>query len=177
MSAAGSNPASSAVRRKEPVPPDRDSRRDVFRWSRPRALRVAGLLAAVVGVLWLAAVGFAALTPGRDRVLLVSTAAAAGLGLLAAVGLVIRPPKVLTLTSAGYAVHHVRGAGVSSAPWTAVASVRTQDLPDGPALVLQLARQQRSVVPLALLGRSSQQVHRCVRERLDAAAARPQLSA
>ncbi len=141
-----------------------------YRWSRVFVLRIAGLLAMGLGVIWLVlVVASARLSWGAD-----STAARiCGLltvGAIAVLGvLMLHPPRVLELSSAGYRLRHLRGGGVAAADWSRVESVDTREVPDGRAIVVQLSDSRTSTVPVMLLGARSVEAQREMHERLNAA--------
>ena len=140
----------------------------VFRWPRAQALRVAGLVVSLVGLLWLAAVGVEAVAQAAGGLVLAAGLVAVA-GLMGAVLVVLRPPKVLTLTSDGYVVHHLRGAGVTTADWSQVVEVSTEAVDDGDALVISLPGHRHTVVPMALLGPRAGEARRRIRELLNGA--------
>ncbi len=141
-----------------------------YRWSRAQVLRVVGLLAALLGLLWLL-VGAAGAWGGQGAVTVLSLVAAGltALGLAAGIWLVIRPPRVLELSDTGYRIVHLRGGGVPAAEWSRVESVHMQASTSGPAIVVELAGGGTSLVPLSLLGLRATEAQREMHERLNTA--------
>ncbi|KHL12161.1 hypothetical protein CLV56_1750 [Mumia flava] len=82
---------------------------------------------------------------------------------------VLRPARIITLTTSGYQVHRLRDAGVRSAAWTLVE--RVDDKPNehgGTDLVIGLEQGRTTRVPMALLGPRALELQREIRARLDA---------
>jgi hypothetical protein len=141
-----------------------------YRWSRAAVLRLIGVAAVVLGVLWLALGLLGGWLPGTigstvEGVCAALTAAALAAGCL----LVARPPRVLELSAAGYRIWHLRGAGVHAAGWSQVEAVDTQASRDGRMIVVELSDGRTSTVPVTLLGARALEVQREMHERLNGA--------
>src|SRR4051794_11918248 len=182
MSAAGSNPASSAAdpagatrvsptawsfrsREQETRPMDAQSRAGTtYRLSVAHVIRLVAPLELLVGLAWIvtAILGMPRLW---TLVLVALTVAIAGAGTL----LFVRPPLVLALTDDGYRIGFARSPGRAAASWREVESVGTADVRGVRALVFALADGERSALPLTLLGARSVDAQREVHERLNAA--------
>jgi hypothetical protein len=180
MSAAGSNPASSATRadtvgtsdrlaRARARAPTRGGGQDVsdvnrYRWSRAYGLRFLGGATIILGVLWLvsAVTGFS----WWSLVLL-------GMGVAVLLGCLLRfvsvPPLLLEVSSHGYRLRNVRGGGVPVATWSEVESVSAGRGDEGAVMVVRLSGGRSTVVPLALLGPQAVDAERDMHERLNAA--------
>jgi len=144
--------------------------RIVYRWPRARLIRPLGFVLVVMGVVWVAVLMGLAVTGYADAaapyvVLIVMSLLAA----LAAGILLARPPAVLELGPEGYRLHHLRGGGTQGGRWADVVTVATDEYSTGPVLVLAGQGDQRSLVPLALLGARADEAQAEVRSRLDAA--------
>jgi hypothetical protein len=139
-----------------------------YRWSRAHVVRVLGMLAVVLGVLWLAlglVTAIGDLPPWVGAVAAACTAAA----LIAGTWLMVRPPRLLELSPTGYRIRGVRGAGASAAVWSEVSFVETQASPAGHAIVVDLTNGSTSTLPLTLLGRRAAEAEHEMHERLNAA--------
>ncbi len=142
---------------------------ETYRWTRVQVVRTAGLCAVVLGGLWLV---LAVVHPALDsaaRVVVVVLLLVTIIVALATGALLVKPPKVLTLTSDGYRIHHLRGGGVSSAKWVDVAKVTTRPTSDGQVIVVDLGDVGQSVLPVALLGHRAVEAQRQIHELLNTA--------
>lgn len=141
-----------------------------YRWSRAQVLRPVGLLAVLLGLLWLI-VGVVGEWRGGAAGSLLSMAAAGltALGLMTALWFLVWPPRVLELSETGYRVVNLRGGGVPTAEWSDVESVHTQLMTAGPAIVVELWGGGTSLVPLSLLGLRATEAQREMRDRLNTA--------
>ncbi|WP_370617141.1 hypothetical protein [Mumia sp. Pv 4-285] len=80
------------------------------------------------------------------------------------------PPRLISLTTTGYQVHRVRGAGVRHAMWSQVERVDDKPATDGSAiLVIGLEHGRTTELPIGLFGLEGLDVQRDIRGRLDAA--------
>ncbi|MGH1564516.1 hypothetical protein [Mumia sp. DW29H23] len=79
------------------------------------------------------------------------------------------PPRLISLTTTGYQVHRVRGAGVRHAVWGQVERVDDKPSLDGGAvLVIGLEEGRTTELPMALFGPDGLKLQRDIRGRLDA---------
>ena len=143
-----------------------------YRWSRAQVLRAVGLLAVLLGLMWLvvgAVSAWAGAGAAVGSLLWMVAGGLTALGLAVAIWLVVRPPSVLELSPTGYRVLHLRGGGVPTAEWSDVESVHTQALAAGPAVVVELSGGRTSIVPLSLLGLRATEAQREMHNRLNTA--------
>jgi hypothetical protein len=141
-----------------------------YRWSRVFVLRIAGLLTAGLGVVWVVlVVASLSLSWGADSMGL-KACALLTMAVIIAIGvLLFHPPRVLELSPAGYRLRYLRGGGAPKANWSQVDSVLTREVPDGWAIVVQLSDGRTSTVPVMLLGTRSVEAQREMHERLNTA--------
>ncbi|MBA2443718.1 MAG: hypothetical protein H0V49_00065 [Nocardioidaceae bacterium] len=135
-----------------------------YRLGLAHLLRACAPLCLVLGVTWLVVALLDAAAPVR----VVLTVITVGVLALCALFL-LRPPAVLRLTTEGYAISLVRGAGVKAAPWSEVASVATQPVGGATSLVITLRNGRTSIMPLSLLGAQQATAQGDVRVRLNSA--------
>ena len=135
-----------------------------YRLARAHVIRAAGPLSLVLGALWLLAALLDTSVPTRLTLSVVTVVVGAVCALL-----LLRPPAVLRLTSSGYRIALVRGAGVKAAQWVDVASAATAPVGGAVALVFTLNDGHTSTLPLSLLGAQQGEAHRDVRRRLNSA--------
>ncbi len=143
--------------------------RIVYRWPRARLIRPLGFVLVVMGVVWVAVLTGLAITGHADAAPYAGLIVVSLLVALAAGILLARPPAVLELGPEGYRLHHLRGGGSQGGRWADVVTVATDEYSAGPVLVLAGQGDQRSLVPLALLGARADEAQAEVRSRLDAA--------
>jgi hypothetical protein len=125
-------------------------------------LRAVGALFVLVGLAWVAAV----LMAGGSSVLLALAAVTVVLAALS-VWATIRPPRVLTLSDAGFRVRLVRGARTTAAGWREVQSVSSGPVQGTSAVVLTLSGGRSTVIPVFLLGRRNVEAQREIHQRLN----------
>lgn len=141
-----------------------------YRWSRAQVLRPVGLLAVLLGLLWLiVAVVGEWRGEGAGSVLTLAAAGLTALSLVTAIWFLVWPPRVLELSATGYRVVNLRGGGVPTAEWSDVASVHTQMVTAGPVMVVELSDGGTSLVPLSLLGLRATEAQREMHNRLNTA--------
>ncbi len=140
-----------------------------YRWSRAHVLRSVGLLAVVLGLLWLAVGAANAWGHGPGLTLTLCAIFVTSVALAVAGWLLLRPPSVLELSPHGYRISHLRGGGTPSADWSDVRSVETRSWAGGPAIVVELSGGQTSLVPLSLLGPRAREAQQEMHNRLNAA--------
>jgi hypothetical protein len=135
-----------------------------YRLSTAHVIRMLAPFELLLGVAWIAT---ALVGPPRPWwvVLVVVTVVVA----LAGGYLLVRPPKVLTLTADGYRIGLARGAGRTAARWQEVESVGAAEVAGIPTLIFVLADGGRSALPLSLIGARNGEAQRDVHERLNTA--------
>jgi hypothetical protein len=172
MSAAGSNPASSAT---APHPSSRQpatvawkvvtvadgAGTSSYRIDTAVVLRAVGALFVLVGLAWVVVV----LTAGSS--VLHALAAVTVVLAVLSVWATIRPPRVLTLSDAGFRVRLVRGARTTAASWREVESVSSGPVRGTSAVVLTLSGGRSTVIPVFLLGRRNVEAQRDIHQRLN----------
>jgi hypothetical protein len=136
----------------------------VYRLSLAHVIRLVAPFELLIGVAWIVT---ALIGPGRGwlAALGVVTVAVA----VAGVFLLVRPPRVLTLTADGYRLGAVPGVGRREASWREVESVGTADAAGVPVLLVRLAGGGRSALRLSLLSPRGAEAQRDVHERLNSA--------
>ncbi len=135
-----------------------------YRIDQSVVLRAVGPILVLIGLLWALAAVLGTGTPVRVVLGLVTT------GFIgAAVVAVVRPPRLLALSGAGFRVSLIRGSGTPAADWSEVESVDTRDDRGGRSVVIDLSDGRFTVVPVSLLGRRSQESRREIHDRLNAA--------
>lgn len=141
-----------------------------YRWSRGSLLRLVGVVTVVLGLLWLG-VGVLSgwLHAEVGGVVGGVVAALTAAALATACWLIARPPRVLSLSSAGYRIWHLRGGGVPAADWSQVQSVDSRASEGGPVILVELADGRTSIVPVSLLGSRAREAQREMHERLNSA--------
>jgi hypothetical protein len=141
-----------------------------YRWSRAAVLRLVGVAAVGLGLLWLAlALVSGWLDGGAGATVAGICAALTAAALVCACVLIARPPRVLQLSTTGYRIWHVRGARVPAAEWAQVQAVDTRAGRDGRVILVELSDGRTSVVPVTLLGSRAMQAQREMHERLNTA--------
>ncbi|MEJ7629541.1 MAG: hypothetical protein WKF54_08115 [Nocardioidaceae bacterium] len=135
-----------------------------YRWSRAYGLRFLGVSLMVLAVAWLVAA-----LSGFQVWSLVLLGLVGLVVVVLLLRLVVVPPVLLEVSSAGYRLRHVRGGGVAQADWSDVASVDGGRTSAGAVMSIVLTDGGATQVPLVLLGGQGSVAERDVRDRLNAA--------
>jgi hypothetical protein len=129
-------------------------------------LRIVGPAVMALGVGWVAI----AIGPGLTSPWSAAFAAVTAASTAAALALIWRPPRVLTLTDSGYRVGRLLGGGRQpTATWREVDAVQAADVDGTRALVFTHVDGRRRAIAMSLLGNRGSEAQREINFRLNRA--------